>query len=304
VPGSLIVEDSILILGGGTWEINDNKLFHELWRKSWIRGIGYSGEEIWDWNTTYQDSIGGNSGMNRMPNGGWIYLSRKSIGHPGWTGSQGRIVKLNEDLNIEWVKTYGDDEVIVNGFTDLVPSGDENWIAVGQERFVFEDGHKGLPAWIMKINANGDSLWSRHDTVRHVSHYLSGVAVLPSGSIIAVGYTNTAGGEGIVIKTDKDGCIEPGCRTVSTKEEQQDDQPAWKIYPNPASDVLYIERAGIPEQAHFTLIDPEGKEVLRDSLEPGSAVQSLSLHDVPAGVYMYSIQAKGIVLHAGKLIVQ
>jgi hypothetical protein len=302
VVGSLTITDTTIVVGGTTYELNDNIPLHERWRKSWIQGLSFSGERQWIWTTDKNDSIGGNVGMNMKNTGGLIYIAGKSYGFSGWTGTQARIVRLDADLQFRWVKEYGDNTSIVNGFSDLQPSGDGGWIAAGQESHTFEDGYQGLPAWIMKIDDNGDVIWNRHDTLIHRGHYLSSLVVLPSGSIIAVGYLDSGGGRGLVIKVDQDGCLEPDCRTVSTDQPEKK-ASAWRVFPNPAEQMLHVKTDMRPGIAEFRLLDAQGRNIFQNILSPGIQIQTVSLPNLPVGVYVYAIMREGKLVAKGKLVI-
>ncbi len=101
-----------------------------------------------------------------------------------------------------WTKTYGGAED--DGITDMKETGDDGYILTG---WIQSMGAGGYDVWLIKIDANGDTLWTKtfggtgddwSDTVQPTS----------DGGYIVCGYTESFGaGEGDVwlIKTDANG---------------------------------------------------------------------------------------------------
>lgn len=76
-----------------------------------------------------------------------------------------------------------------------------------------------------------------------------------------------------------------------------EDDDSFKVYPNPASDRMIIERSGYDEKkansspAQMLLATVEGKVILKQSLY--SLVQAVDVHNVAAGVYFLTIIQNG-----------
>ena len=95
---------------------------------------------------------------------------------------------------------------------------------------------------LFKINGQGDTLWRRCDTASLGSmvsaHDYGGLAVLPSGSVVAAGgFKEPIVGVGNkswawVVKVGPNGCMEPECLLTSAPEVQAGG--AWRAFPNPA----------------------------------------------------------------------
>jgi hypothetical protein len=75
---------------------------------------------------------------------------------------------------------------------------------------------------------------------------------------------------GYLLKTDKYGCLVPGCEQVGLRER---DQPrlSWSLYPQPARQELYLKRLATqpaPAQARYQLYDMQGRRVGAGPLPP------------------------------------
>ena len=163
------------------------------------------------------------------------------------------ISKFDPDYELIWSRQFGPD--LQHALADLPTitiDEDDNILASGN--LVADDGAAN-PSILMMLSPDGETLWERrdtlfigendspqsfslHDTEKHI--------VLPSGSIVMVGTTtpnsdHDAPQQGYIIKVDKNGCIEPGCREVVNTEEDHFETDGFAVYPNPASESLNIE---------------------------------------------------------------
>ncbi len=63
------------------------------------------------------------------------------------------------------------------------------------------------------------------------------------------------------------------------------------FYPSPAKDTLNINMGNITENKYtFTLIDMEGKEVLRKQIENAQLIESIPLVGLVKGIYLAILQ--------------
>ncbi len=77
--------------------------------------------------------------------------------------------------------------------------------------------------------------------------------------------------------------------------------------PNPASGVVRFEMSGLPAGSYaLSILDAGGKEVLRRELSlPGEHVETLNLSHLPAGTYLYRLEAlEGPGVLGGRLVLR
>ena len=183
----------------------------------------------------------------------------------------------------------------MNQFIDVVATPDGGWVAVGTYwQLVDPVEYTGYRAgMIAKVNAHGDSLWSRLDTLFTPAHRsipsLANAVVLPSGSIIACGKVDRYEPDpvkslGWIIKVDRDGCLEPNCRPTSTSELFPD-MLYFAVFPNPAREVLHIQGEG---QFAVSIYSLDGKIHLSE--EELFQTATLEISDLPAGIYFLQIR--------------
>lgn len=129
----------------------------------------------------------------------------------------------------------------------------------------------------------------------------------------APGYTAThtyAPGTFVVTLTASDfpGCSASVSQTITVEVISAVSEYTWAkdvfIYPNPANDRVQLDlsAAEITDKCRVVLYSCTGAEVLRAELQPG--INSISLAQLPPGVYGYQLIAREHSIKAGKLVVQ
>jgi hypothetical protein len=58
-----------------------------------------------------------------------------------------------------------------------------------------------------------------------------------------------------------------------------------------------------PGIAEFRLLDAQGRNIFQNILSPGIQIQTVSLPNLPVGVYVYAIMREGKLVAKGKLVI-
>ena len=74
------------------------------------------------------------------------------------------------------------------------------------------------------------------------------------------------------------------------------------IYPNPASDILYVNCGKLDRNYTFKLIDLLGKTILTKSFEIANQNESITISEVPKGIYLAVIES-GDSKYSKKIII-
>lgn len=199
--------------------------------------------------------------------------------------------QLTSDGSIEWQRQYGGQSE-VNYLSSVTELHDGSFIAPGS----YDDGIavKGV---LLHLAENGDSLWMR--TYQHPPnagpfgvHWLQHAIQDPNGSIVSTGIVADGEQDLWVIRVDSFGCLVPGCQLFDQVAEQGDGLHVG-IYPNPASERLYITfRSGAIPQGEFTLVDAEGRIVRRFAPGGKSEEIDLDVRTQPPGSYLLTYADK------------
>ncbi len=151
---------------------------------------------------------------------------------------------------------------------------------------------------LFKASNAGDSLWMKHyiplswedDRVAWAS--LNDVKATPYGTIIAVGAINDKVSRKIrpwVLHLDSDGCLVPGCNTVSTNEENitASNKDYFKIYPNPVSKELYLlSTITSNDPVNISVVSNDGIVLKMRDFNPLKGYQYLlPVSDLASGIY-------------------
>jgi len=158
-----------------------------------------------DWLKVYggeKDDIG--EGVIELPGGGYIFA--------GITASWGNtdnserrhvyFVRTNAGGDVLWTKYYAGKDVEY-GYS-IAPVYDGGFLAVG---YSSSWGHGETDGWILRLNASGDTLWTRLYQNNGDSKFYKILPTADNGFIVA-GYTtqgNNSKPQGLVIKLDADG---------------------------------------------------------------------------------------------------
>ena len=150
-------------------------------------------------------------------------------------------------MNLVSEKSVGKLRKYINGFAYGFSTQDGGWFAAGQAA-TFEELH-AYAGWTFRLDAQGDSLWSRYDTAQApksllgCENVLCGAVELPGGSIIACGYTDdfTSKSWGWLLKIDRNGCVDTlNCHPVSIAPAPGNGVRGLRLYPNPVQTLLHI----------------------------------------------------------------
>lgn len=278
--------------------------------KIWM--INSSGQIQIDWAGPDDLLAMGIFELETVPSGGYIAFSRTFSGYNQWDDYQLQptLIKLGQDLNIEWIKLFGPNHSSFSIWHDMKPTPDGNFIGVGRVApYDLADLNAHLYGWMYKFTPEGDSIWARADlsTIPYQSgiddNVFGGVGFLSSGSVVAGGNSYINGQiYGWIVKVTPDGCIDTLlCQSSAAAFVAAADDP--KVFPNPASGQAHI-RYALPCEADFRLYDVIGRPALRQALPAGDRQETFSLAGMPEGIYFWQITMQGRILTGGKLMVR
>ena len=111
-------------------------------------------------------------------------------------------------------------------------------------------------------------------------HWINCADNQPINGATNASFTPTQNGSYAVVVT-QNGCSQTSnCITITTLGLETLAQNGWAVYPNPATDELFIE---LDEATEITLIDVTGKVIQRASLQVGK--NSINVSSLNTGVY-------------------
>ena len=216
----------------------------------------------------------------------------------GWP----RIIKINSFGTVIWDKKYG----------PLAWDGTLGGIVENKDGTIIGSGSGNSKGVILKVAANGDSLWFRnfnHPTIinNFSDNYLWAIDTAIIGGYVCAGVMypsppDTGSADVWVIKVDEWGCDTLGCQFVSVEENEME-KAIINIYPNPTSDYLFVEiETELFESGSltFSIYDIIGKKLL--SIQARSQWESLDVSKLSSGTYILSIEKNGEIIGKSKFI--
>jgi len=163
--------------------------------------------------------------------------------------------------------------------------------------------------WIIKVDENGDSLWSRTYLGQPIFGELSDLKLCNDGGYITCGYNNHCCGFGHqdfwVVKMDSLGCDSLGC--VSTYNDVpiiEGQIVGLNLYPNPATNLfhLVLDKNIIPSKSvgEVSIFNVMGEKVYTDVITGNE--KTINCH-LPAGVYFVRVKDEGRI-STGKVVIE
>jgi hypothetical protein len=206
-------------------------------------------------------------GFTKSADGSLIYAGQIGRHNPVTNGFRyrGQIVKLNLDYTVDWKMTLGDwTGSPYVGLRKIMKINDEEYVMVGFMRTHSESDNNQY-GWLIKFNIDGEKIWERkylkipheHLAPNYPEHQLFDVDTTVDGGFVMVGaginYENEeelSGQKAWLVKTNRYGCIVPGCQfgDIPMDAEPKDtaivpnpkpEEPKTWLYPNPASKSLF-----------------------------------------------------------------
>jgi len=283
------LNDSIVAYTGGYIK-DENSLSG---RGPWIALINpEDGEVMQEWRPM-SSSIQFLHYLHPLSNNKWLLYGKNALQTTPILGARPFWALADTDFNIEELKLFGPGMYTSNFFWDFEPTPDGNFIAAGQTNADNPNIEPDVYGWLYKVSpVSLDSLWSLKLTapipnVQQSGNYLGGVGVLSSGNMVAGGYSQS--GNNIycwLVKFTPDGCVDTlWCATTPAWEpvEVEMKEKRVKVWPNPASDHVFIE---IPEHSkpyRLEIYTLDGRLCLHQILTPSQAVD---VSELSSGLYM------------------
>lgn len=206
---------------------------------------------------------------------------------------ENRLIKLNNNLDTLWTRTYDTD--IYPELRNMVALPDGGFICGWEaDRFINPPGVQRYCAFYARFDANGDSVWTTLLCEASQERLTGRISPLPDGGYICAWINND------FFSTLGLARLEPDTHTVSSSENRiqvAGDIELFQNYPNPfnsSTRITYVLPR--PCRATLTVYDIMGRVVqtLTDGLLPGGTYSTmLSGSEWSSGVYFVRFQADG-----------
>jgi len=237
----------------------------------WLLKTDANGDTLW--TRVYGDSMGSQQGfsVHQILDDGYIIGAESSYG--GMVDSS-FIYVIRTDANGDtlWTKTYGHTQGNFYNLRSLQPTSDGGYIIVGYVLYNDTTLRQNLgDIYLMKISANGDSLWA---TIYDIceSEYGFSIQQTTDGGYIITGYGSNVGSQPdlLLIKTNSEMDI------AEFSYGQVRPSVLAQTYPNPFTHSTWIEYHTVQKaRANITVYNSLGQQIctLVDVVKPAGSHQ-------------------------------
>lgn len=261
------------------------------------------GNQLSEW-TDNTDSTFKPRSLTKTNDGGYIFITdhKQRTNFPDIFTNQ-VVIKLDSNFNKTWVKQYGPTDYQTFLYK-IVQLQDSSFIT-GGTIWAGDSTHYNTAGWLMKLNENGDSIWSRKYSKVYSNFSENAIYdfdILDDGTILGVGQSNdrtaqTQGQQGWIIKVDSMGCLIPGCDTLTATslKETPEEIIGVKVYPNPTKKMVYIllKSDNNVEDISFEVFDLNGKKLAEEKSANMNVTYLLNTETYSSGLYLVKIKQKG-----------
>jgi len=303
----------------GTYN-NYNQISANFVAKPEIYKTDTAGVVQWRWQSATSRLSTSVCDLIHTQDGGFVYCGtgygyEVSAGGGGVILEIGWIEKIDRNLHSVWTDTVGPEHG-----SDLVPISkvaelpDGSIVAAGWLYGSFTQPIPPNPfhnfGFLIKYRYDGSVAWRRlytHDNDTLIST-VSDMKPTDDGGFVLAGKSDDPyllygpnHYESWILKVDSCGCMaadDPQCQPARVEELAS--KGGIALYPNPATDVLYLEAPQGFTGFAFTLTNMLGHEVLTH--QATNQRERLPLPELPAGVYLYRITIAGQGVQTGRLV--
>ena len=299
------INDNEFVVGSTTTSVQGVPL-PQVRNTSKIFAIDSLGNVKWEWESPLGLEEAGVGDVFKTNEGHWAYMSGRMQYNATYNeiGRQIKFVTRDEDFNLISENIFEDEYHNFIGISKTIQLSDGGFLATGVKPHYYavepsQGPYNSLSGWMLRLDSAYNTLWSRADTafwsnVMGSENYLYDAVELPSGSIIACGYSTTYEPQikdwAWLIKVDKNGCMDTlFCSPVSSIPMQPYSMDV-KIYPNPAQTVINIEHKNSDVWDKILLYNASGQIVMALA---GTNSTQLDISHLPDGMYFIQFTKKG-----------
>ncbi|MEZ4887500.1 MAG: T9SS type A sorting domain-containing protein [Chitinophagales bacterium] len=230
-------------------------------------------------------------------------------------GSRAYILKIDKEGNLLWEKTYtGVSEYYGTRLDDIFREvrelEDGSLAVIGHSRNYNE--LERFSGTLMKLTAEGDSLWTKIYHNNSSNHYLWDFEVTEDNGFVMCGWSKgveSGTQDGWVLKLDSLGntCQPANCDSIFTTSIHYDITTHYptQFYPNPAQNrVTFQHRLPKGKEAVLEVYDLKGRIMGYWVLDIGDGELVLDIEGWGSGLYLYRVSVEEKEVSSGKLVVE
>jgi hypothetical protein len=224
----------------GGFYIYGYKTNYQAYSECYLLKVDSMGNQVWQrsWGDVYDDEL---RGFYEMPNGNLLVSGIISKDYFGGEVSNAYLAMLTPDGSQRiWEKRlFGIIEH--NDLSTIFKNNDGTFHIWGYERTPYI-----IHPLLMHFSANFDSLDTKYYSYWNGSgaqNYIRDIVKMPDQGYVACGFgwDNNSDQDGWLLRIDSNGCANVNCTPLAIQENKNNIINDVAIYPNPATDKIYIK---------------------------------------------------------------
>jgi len=238
---------------------------------------------------------------------------------------KGRLVKLDSSFTEAWriEKGLSAPSPYIS-FKNILKVTDSTYVAIGESRDTISYDIAGSAGWMIKFNIAGDVIWERffqkvlpdNSTINFPRHALYSADITADSGFVMVGQARNSeasnpapvGQLGWLVKTDKHGCLVPGCEQFDGLSIGDLEVPeiGLSLYPNPANNELFVYYANSNHNnsTEAALFNIQGQQVMQFPISSNNTTYMLDVSNLGKGVYVLQVADNSGLLKTEKVVVE
>ena len=259
-----------------------------------------------EWDETYRDEIASATlNILALNDGNFLMIGQNvEVDNPNplLVDQDALIRKIDDEGNTIWTKVYGQSKGpgdLFDTFNNGVELNDGSLVLTGTQ--FGED-----KAWLTKLDSEGEMIWERFYERSEFSDFFYGIDTTADGGFIVVGNAREAAGVDTdiwLVKTDEFGCDTMGCEIFDSVIELAP-IPNLRVYPNPSINEVIVQFPAIALNTRIEVIHVLGKVYSATEYDFIQSRQTVSIKDIPKGVYFIRITVDNKYREVRKVVKQ
>ncbi len=199
------------------------------------------------------------------------------------------VIKLNENGNLIWEKTYGGTQTDAARYVQLTNDGNIVVVGFTKSNDVDVTNNQGdKDVWIIKIDQNGELIWEKTIGGSDEDEGWN-VQETNDGGLVISGITFSSDGD-ITINQGENDILVIKLAPDNLSNQTFDNQLNYDLYPNPVENFLHIDVNNYNALQEIEIIDILGKTYYSEKLEGNKT--TIDVRNLSKGVYLVKLKGK------------
>lgn len=245
----------------------------------WLIKTDSNGDMVWQ-KTFGGPQVDEGKNIRQTTDGGFIITGDTDSYGSGL--SDAYIIKTDGNGEVQWSKVYGGTRKEAAKMIEVMPDGGYVVAAITRSFGLYNPD-----AWIIKLNSQGDTLWTRYyGGVEH--EHLYSMRPDPNGGIVGVGHSDSYGAQYLeqvyLLRLTDEG-------TLGVDDGERYQINVMNVYPNPTDGPfeVKIDLNGAPK-AEIMIMNSNGQVVMQERIESrGEFHKKIDLSHLSKGIYFLGV---------------